>query len=81
MTITMLREFFMWCTIINWGVMLLAFLLCSLAQDWVYRMHSRWFPLPRENFNTVLYAFFGLYKLIVMVFCFIPYLALLIIGR
>jgi len=80
MDINALRAFFMWCTILNVGLMILSFLICALGTDWVYRMHSRWFPMPRETFNVVLYSFMGAYKLFVWVFCFIPYLALVIIG-
>ncbi len=35
--------------------------------------------MPRETFNVVLYSFIGVYKLLVFVFCVVPYLALLII--
>jgi len=78
MQIALLREFFMWCTIINWGVLLFAFLMCAMAGDWIYRMHSRWFPISREAFNVTLYAFIGGYKLLIFVFCLVPYLTLLI---
>lgn len=75
-----LRTFFMWCTILNAGLLLLTFLILALAGDWVYRMHSRWFPMPRETFNVVIYSFLGVMKLFVWVFNLIPFLALVIIG-
>ena len=46
----------------------------------VYRLQSRFFPIPRETFNVVIYSFLGLYKIFVIVFCLVPYLALLILG-
>lgn len=75
-----LRTFFMWCTILNAGLLLLTFLILALAGDWVYRMHSRWFPMPRETFNVVIYSFLGVMKLFVWVFNLIPFLALVILG-
>jgi hypothetical protein len=53
---------------------------CSCAADWLYRMHSRWYAVPREAFNVAIYCFVGLYKILILVFCLIPYLALLIAG-
>jgi len=50
------------------------------ASDWVYRMHSKWFPLSRETFDVAIYSFLGLFKIVFFVFNAVPYLALLIIG-
>ena len=80
MTIQMLTNFFMWCTILNMGLLLLSFLILAFAGDFVYKMHSRWFPMPRETFNVVLYSFIGIYKLMVFVFNIIPWIALMIVG-
>jgi hypothetical protein len=80
MDIAALRTFFMWCTILDVGLLILAFLVLAFAGDWVYRMHSRWFPMPRETFNVVIYSFLGVMKLFVWVFNIIPFLALVILG-
>jgi hypothetical protein len=80
MDIAVLRTFFMWCTILNVGLVCLSFLICAFSGDWVYQMHSRWFPMPRETFNVVIYSFLGVYKIAVFVFNLVPYLALLIVG-
>ena len=80
MDIQMLTRFFMWCTILNGGLLILSFLFCAFAGDWVHQMHSRWFPIPRETFNVVIYSFLGLFKIFVLVFNVVPWVALLIIG-
>ena len=80
MDITIVRAFFMWCTIINGALLIISFLICSFAGDWVYRMHSKWFPISREAFNVAIYSFFGLYKIFFWVFNLVPYIALSIIG-
>ncbi|MBW2664207.1 MAG: hypothetical protein JRD93_20085 [Deltaproteobacteria bacterium] len=80
MDIDIIRAFFMWCTILNLGLLIFSSLMCVCAGDWVYRMHSKWFSIPREAFNVAIYSFIGLYKVLVIVFNVIPYLALLIIG-
>jgi hypothetical protein len=52
-----LRAFFMWCTIINGALLILSFLICAYAGGWIHRMHSKWFPIPRETFNVAIYCF------------------------
>jgi len=80
MDIITVRTFFLWCTIINGIILLVSSLICAFAGDWIYRVHSRWFPLSREAFNTAIYSFIGLYKILFITFNLIPYLALAIVG-
>ena len=80
MEIQTLTSFFMWCTIINAGIYIYSAAVCVLAPDFVYRMQARWFPISRETWNVSLFAFLGLYKVVFIVFCLVPWLALLIIG-
>ncbi len=80
MSIQILTKFFMWCTILNAGFMLLSFVMVTFMGDIAYRIHSKWFPMPRETFNVVIYSFIGLYKILVFVFNIIPWIALTIIG-
>ena len=80
MDVQMLREFFMWCTIINGAMLTVSSLLCMGAGDWVYGMQSRWFAVSREAFNVIVYGFIGLYKIFFLTFNLIPWVALLIVG-
>ncbi len=79
MDIQTLTKFFMWCSIINGALLIYSSVMCILAQDFVYRMQSKWFDIPRETFNAVLYSFIGLLKILFLVFNVVPYVALLII--
>jgi len=80
MDIETLTAFFMWCTIINGGILVLWTVFFVFAPDLVYRTQRRWIPFPRESFNVVLYSFLGLLKIVYLVFNIVPYVALLIIG-
>ena len=80
MTTQMLQSFFMWCSIINIGLLFITFALITMAKEWVYKTHSRWFNISKEHFDLVLYCFLGFYKLLVWVLCIIPWIALSIIG-
>ncbi len=80
MNIEILKEFFMWCSIINMILLWLTFALCVQCSDWAYAKHSKWFNISRVSFNTIIYAFLGFYKLLVIVLCIVPWIALCIIG-
>jgi len=53
MDIQKITDFFMWCTIINGGLLLLWTTISLLAPDLVYRKQNKWFPMPRETFTVV----------------------------
>ena len=74
-----LTTFFMWCTIINGGLLFLTIILGLVGMDWVYGLHGKLFQIPHETFNAVYYLFLGLYKIFWLVFNAVPYVALLII--
>ncbi len=80
MIIQTLTTFFMWCTIINGGLLVLWTTIYMMAPDLVYRTQSTFFPIPRETFDVVFYSFIGLFKIVFLVFVVVPYVALLIIG-
>ena len=79
MTTQALQSFFMWCSIINILLLFVIFAMICFAKDWAYKIHSRWFDISRQQFDVILYCFLGLYKLLVFVFCIIPWIALAII--
>lgn len=81
MDIELLTRFFMWCTILNFGLLIVSFLFLAFANDFVCSLHGKWFAMSRETFNVVIYAFIGLYKIAWLVLCFVPWVALLIIAQ
>jgi len=72
-------HFFLWCSVINDGILILWTLFGMFAPDLVHRIQNRWFPIHRETYNVVMYAFPGLFKMLFLVFNLIPHLALLLI--
>ncbi len=80
MDIQTVTTFFMWCTIINGGLLIVWSGFSVFAPDRVYGTQSRWFPIRRDIFDVVLYSFIGLFKILFLVFNLVPYLALLIVG-
>ena len=76
MELEAIRAFFAWCSVINIALLLwwAAFLL--FAHDWTYRMHSKWFKISAEQFDAIHYSGIAFYKILVLMFNLVPYLAL-----
>ncbi len=79
MDIFKLKDFFLWCTLINFVFLTFTAIVLTFAADWVYKMHSRWYHFSRDSFNVIIYCFLGFYKILFIVFNFVPLVALLII--
>jgi hypothetical protein len=76
MDIETLRSFLAWCTLFNWILLLIWWLFIAVAGDWVYAIHTKWFEIPRDSFETVHYAGMAFFKIAVFVFNLVPYLVL-----
>ncbi len=80
MTLELIRHVLGWCAVINLGLLLWWFLFVVLAHDWTYRVHSKWFRLTEEKFDTVHYSGMGIFKMLIFFFNLVPYFALRIVG-
>ncbi|MFI3217607.1 MAG: hypothetical protein QX189_00555 [Methylococcales bacterium] len=79
MTIEILSAVLGWSTIINMSILTLWFFLLIFVHDWLYQLHSKWFKLPAENFDTIHYAGMAFYKISIFLFNLVPFLALHIV--
>ncbi len=79
MDILIVKNFFMWCSIINGALLVIMFLIYVLAANLIYQMHGKLFPISRQAFNIAFYCFLGLYKMFFWAFCLIPFIVLSII--
>jgi hypothetical protein len=80
MSIDLLREVLLWCTIINYSVLLVWFLVFRYAHDWMFGLHGRWFRLSVERFDAIHYAAMAIYKLGIFLFNLVPYVVLLTVA-
>jgi hypothetical protein len=80
MTIDLVRDALLWCFIINIGILLWWFLFFSLAHEWVYQFHGKWFKLPVDKFDAIHYASMAFFKICIFLFNIVPYFALCIVG-
>lgn len=80
MTINIIRDALGWCAVINLGLLLWWFLAFTLAHDWMHRFHGRWFKLSAEHFDAIHYLGMAVFKIGILLFNLVPYLALRILG-
>ncbi len=80
MTFELVRDTLLWCTVINFGLLIVWFVGFLVARDWIRRLHGKWFRLSEESFDAIHYAAMAIFKLLIVVFNLVPYIALLIVG-
>jgi len=80
MTLEIVRSAFAWCAVINMGLLLWWVLFFILARDWMHRIHGKWFSLSDEKFDVIHYSGMALFKVGIILFNLVPYLALRIVG-
>ncbi len=80
MSIEAIRNFLLWCTVINYGVLLVWFLFFAFAHDWMQRLHGRWFHLSHDQFDALHYAGMTIFKIGIILFNLVPYVVLRIVG-
>lgn len=79
MTVDIIKNVLMWSFIINFGILMWWFLWIWLAQGFLYRVHAKMFKISEEQFKAINYGGMGLYKLLIVVFNLVPYIALQIV--
>lgn len=75
-----LGPFLLWCALLNYAVLLLAFIAWVGWGDALYRLHARWFRLERAQCDAALYMMLGLYKLAIWLLFLVPWIALRVVG-
>lgn len=80
MTLETLTQFFQWSTIIGMALYIWTAVMSIFAKDFMFKFHSKWFQMPRETFNIAIYTYLGIFKIMLILFVLVPYLALLVIS-
>lgn len=76
MDLAAIREFFGLCALANYAVLLVWFVAFVFAHDRLHRLHARWFALSVERFDAIHYGAMAVYKIGVLLFNLVPYIAL-----
>ncbi len=81
MTLEIIRGALAWSIIINYGIILVWFMVFTLAHDWLYRFHGKWFSLSVNSFDALHYGAMAIFKTGILLFNLTPWLALCIVSR
>ena len=79
MNLDQLTELFKWMLIINVGLLILTTISVILLRNFMIRLHTSLFGISKEQFAFAVYGYLGMYKIIVIVFNIVPYIALLLL--
>lgn len=78
MTLQQLTEFFKWMTIINIVLFALSAVLIMILRGFICKMHGKMFGINEDKISVILYSYLGVYKIFVITFNIVPYIALAI---
>ncbi len=76
-----LTEFFKWMTIINIGLLLFSTFTVMALKPLMLSMHTKMFGITETQISVAVYAYLGLFKVLIIVFNIVPYLALLMLNK
>ncbi|MGJ8641965.1 MAG: DUF6868 family protein [Luteolibacter sp.] len=80
MNLETLREFLGWCSIINIGLLMFSTVAVIALRDTVTSIHSKLFCLDEATLHQAYFRYLANFKIAVIVFNIVPYLALRIMG-
>jgi Zn-dependent protease len=69
-----------WCTVINLGFLMLVAIGLMSMRSWLMRLHSKMFNVREDELPRYYFQYLANYKLLVIVFNLVPYIALKIVS-
>ena len=81
MTLPQLTELLGWVAILNFGFLLLMLLILTTMKESCLSIHSKMFGMSEQELNRAYFHYLAQYKIVVLVFNIVPWLALKIMGQ
>ncbi|MDZ4098198.1 MAG: hypothetical protein U1E13_05790 [Methylophilaceae bacterium] len=76
MPIKEIHDFLLYSLVINYLILLIWFGFFVKGHDFIYRLHSRWFNISMQTFDTIHYSGLAVYKISIILLNLVPLLAL-----
>jgi hypothetical protein len=80
MDIEQLQEFLFWCLVLNVVIYTFTALATLLMRNFMSSIHEKLFGLSQEAVHKAFYTYLAAYKLMIIVFNFVPWLALILLD-
>ena len=78
MDIEKLQDLFFWCMLVNSGIYAFTAIAVLVLRDLVCKIHRKMFRLDEETVCKSIHMYLAAYKLLITVFNFVPWIAILI---
>lgn len=79
MSVKEIHDFLLYSLVINYLILLVWFGFFVKAHDFIYRLHSRWFNISMQTFDTIHYSGLAVYKIGIILLNLVPLLALCLV--
>jgi hypothetical protein len=80
MALETVTEFLGWATILNFAILILSTMGIVSIRGFISRVHGKLFGLESADLSRAYFLYLAHYKICVIVFSFVPYLALKIMA-
>ena len=75
MSIEALRHFLLFCTVVNYAVLLFWAIVSLIGFGWMQRTCSHWYGVSAEHFCAINFAGITFYKVCILLFNLVPLIA------
>lgn len=75
-----LRHLLAWCTVINYAILMLWFAVFVASRAWITGLHGKLFDIDAEKVRSMHFIGIAIYKILILVFNLVPYIALRIMS-
>lgn len=81
MSLSLLQSLLGWCLVFNGVFYLIWVATVSWGREWVVRRHAEWFGVEPDRVRVTLYRLLAVYKMAILFFNFVPWLAVSVVAR
>jgi hypothetical protein len=81
MNVQFASDFLLGCLMVNYAILLGWFVAFKFAHAWMFRLHSRWFHISEEPFDSIHYNGMAIYKIGILLFNVTPWFVLFILKN
>ena len=76
MTLITMTTFFGWMTVLNLGLLMITTIALLVGRDRFAALHANMLGMEPEDVNKAYFHYLANFKIVVLVFCITPYIAL-----
>lgn len=80
MELDTLQSFLGWSLLINCVLYAISVVAVMTMRDWMGNLHAKMFGLDAAKVPSLLYGYIAIYKLLIITFNFVPWLAVVIMN-